>query len=260
MTTVLGVSSAPRLPAPERRRLTGNRFVDALPRDAAEQIGRLANLRVYSEGTVLGVAGGPITEVCFPIAGTISHLEDMSDGESLEVVSVGCDGVSQFEIVLGEPTAQYRRLAPVPVSAFVLSAPAMLDLAARWPEVRALAARYAVSVMRAAGLAGACARHDRIEPRLAAWLLGVFDYAQTPALSITHDRIAALLGVRRAGITDAFAALTRAGAVRVARHHITIADVAALERSACACRSEARAALEAAYDAGRPRLERARHA
>lgn len=255
------MSSVPRLPAPERRRLTGNRFVDALPRDAAEQIGRLANLRVYSEGTVLSLAGAPITDVCFPIAGTISHLEDMSDGESLEVVSVGCDGVSQFEVVLGEPTAQYRRVAPVPVSAFVLSAHAMLDLAARWPEVRALAARYAVAVMRAAGLSGACARHDRIEPRLAAWLLGVFDYAQTPTLSITHDRIAALLGVRRAGITDAFAALTRAGAVRVARHHITIADVATLETLACGCRSEARAALEAVYDAtGRTRSERARHA
>jgi len=241
------VSRVLRMP-PEGRRLTGNRFVDALPREAADQIGRMANLRVYGEGAELGTAGARIAEVCFPIAGAIAHIEEMYDGETLEVLTVGSQGVSQFELILGEPRAQYRRIAPVPVSAFVLSAHTMLDLAERWPEVRALAARYAVAVIRAAGLAGACARHDRIEARLAGWLLGVHDYAQTPALSITHDRIAALLGVRRAGITDAFSALTRAGAVRVARQHITIADLAVLERFACGCRREAKAALDAVYE------------
>ena len=94
---------------PERRP-AGNRFVDVLSADVAAALTRAADLRVLPGGTVLARRGDPIRELYFPVSGAIAHLEEHADGRSAEVASIGSEGISGFEALLGEPRARALRL------------------------------------------------------------------------------------------------------------------------------------------------------
>ena len=71
---------------------------------------------------------------------------------------------------------------------------------------------------------------SRIEERLARWLLMAHDRIDGDQMRLTHEFLSAMLGVRRAGVTEALGALQDAGLVRSHRGVISILDRAGLER------------------------------
>ena len=54
-------------------------------------------------------------------------------------------------------------------------------------------------------------------------------------LSLTHQLVANLLGVRREGVTAAALKLRQEGVIRYSRGHITVLDRPRLEARACEC-------------------------
>ena len=78
------------------------------------------------------------------------------------------------------------------------------------------------------------ARHE-LQERLSRWLLLTHDRLDDDVIPVTHDLLSMMLGVRRAGITEALASLEEAGAVRRTRGAIEIADRSVLEQRACEC-------------------------
>ena len=54
-------------------------------------------------------------------------------------------------------------------------------------------------------------------------------------LPLTQEFLAAILGVRRSGISETAAELQRSGLIRYRRGEITIIDRAGLEKIACEC-------------------------
>jgi len=66
-------------------------------------------------------------------------------------------------------------------------------------------------------------------------LLTALDRAGTDRLPLTHEFIAMMLGVRRAGVTVAAQSLQSAGLIQYAHGRVTIADREGLESAACEC-------------------------
>lgn len=71
--------------------------------------------------------------------------------------------------------------------------------------------------------------------RLAKWLLMCADRAQSKELALTHEFIAAMLAVRRPGVSEAAYQLKEAGLISYKRGNVTIVDRAGLERLSCEC-------------------------
>ena len=81
----------------------------------------------------------------------------------------------------------------------------------------------------------ACSQHHDVEQRLARLLLTLSHYAGSRDLLMVHESMAALLGVRRAGITVAASNLQMAGLIGYRRGRISIRDRRCLEKRSCEC-------------------------
>jgi len=86
---------------------------------------------------------------------------------------------------------------------------------------------FLLQVMRAAQVNA----RATLEARLARWLLMMHDRVDGDDLQLTHDRLAAMLGVRRAGVSVAAKKLERAGIILLRRGSIVIQDRKRLEES-----------------------------
>ena len=83
------------------------------------------------------------------------------------------------------------------------------------------------------GVAACNARHV-LPARCAHWLLRLHAYLGD-ALPVTHEFLASVLGVRRAGVTVTLQGLQRRGAIRQQRGSIVITDLDQLKQTACSC-------------------------
>jgi Mn-dependent DtxR family transcriptional regulator len=61
---------------------------------------------------------------------------------------------------------------------------------------------------------------------------------------LTHEFLAAMLGVRRASVTVAAGMLQQAGLIRYSRGHVTVLDADRLEQASCECYRVVRAQHE----------------
>ncbi len=81
----------------------------------------------------------------------------------------------------------------------------------------------------------ACSQHHSLEQRLARWLLTMHGYAGTRELVMDHQSIAAMLGVRRVGVSETAHRFRTTGLIDYRRGRIAILDAPGLEKRACEC-------------------------
>ena len=97
------------------------------------------------------------------------------------------------------------------------------------PSLHRLLLRYAHALnIQTSGTAFANANHT-LEMRLARWLLMCHDRVDGDDIEITHEFMAMMLGVRRAGVTTALHVLEGNGLIRSTRGLVTVLDRAKLE-------------------------------
>ena len=91
--------------------------------------------------------------------------------------------------------------------------------------------RYAHAFMMQTTQTALANGRSKIEERLARWLLMAADRTDDSALPLTHELLATMLGVRRAGVTVALQGLERTGLISHRRGVIAILDREALEEN-----------------------------
>jgi CRP-like cAMP-binding protein len=81
----------------------------------------------------------------------------------------------------------------------------------------------------------ACNQLHQIEQRLARWLLECRDRIGPDGMGVSHEFVAQMLGVRRAGVTEALTGLEGRGLVERGRKALRVTDPDGLGRASCEC-------------------------
>jgi hypothetical protein len=185
---------------------------------------------------ILIEAGEPVSHVYFPTASFISQIAPVNgNDEGLEVALVGDEGMFGLQVGLGVDVSHVRGLVQGAGPALRMGAKAFATQLDGSAALRKLIARYTFVVMKQIVQTAACTRYHVIEQRLARWLLMTADRAHSQSFDITQAFLAAMLGVRRVGVTTAAAGLSARGLIRYSRGHIVVLDRKGLERAACTC-------------------------
>jgi CRP-like cAMP-binding protein len=158
---------------------------------------------------------------------------------------VGREGCFGATLALGVNSAPLQALVQGSGTAWRISAAALRAQLLLSVPLRRQLQRYLFVVMEQMGSSAACLRFHLIGPRLARWLLMSEDRAHAEHFHVTHEFLAAMLGVRRVGVTVAASQLQRRGLIRYRRGELTVVDRAGLEASACPCYERQRLAYAA---------------
>jgi CRP-like cAMP-binding protein len=76
-------------------------------------------------------------------------------------------------------------------------------------------------------------RFHLVDARLARWILMTRDRAGSNEFHLTHEFMADMLGVRRAGVSGAAKALEKLKLIRYSRGHVRIPDEFGLQAASC---------------------------
>jgi CRP-like cAMP-binding protein len=213
----------------------GNALLAALPRK--DRLHLIAGCEEVSLvlSDVLFEARDRIRNVHFPVSGFISLLTPVDPSTRLEVGLVGDEGMLGTPLVLGVAVSPLQALVQGAGTALRMDAAPFRRELARSAALQQVLDRYLFVRMSQLGQAAGCTRFHLVEARLARWLLMTRDRAHSNRFHITHEFLATMLGVRRAGVTKAASTLQKHRLIRYSRGDIDVLDAVGLEKAACSC-------------------------
>jgi CRP-like cAMP-binding protein len=234
MTTSQDYIAVGKQLAGEPRGAGRNRLLDALPSADVERLAPLLEAVPLREAMTIYEADTPLTHVYFVRSGIVSLVSEMSEG-TVEVGTIGREGMTGIPLVLGATTMATRAFVQVPGDALRMRAEDLLRTMQESPKFERLLRRYALALVDQAAQQAACNRLHTLEERCARWLLMTHDRVDGDVLLLKQQFLAEMLGVHRPAVTLAAGALQKAGMIRYTRGKVTVVDRQALERASCEC-------------------------
>ena len=172
--------------------------------------------------------------VHFPTTSIISFLTELSDGTGMEVGLVGYEGMAGVSAILG---GTETKLATVQAQgeAVAMAADVLREEFHRGGAFQVALLRYTHALISQISQSAVCAVRHSVEARLSRWLLMYHDRLERDDFELTHEFMAAMLGVRRASISEVAMRLQEKGFLIYERGHIRIIDRQGMERFVCEC-------------------------
>ncbi len=188
-------------------------------------------------------SGEPITHVHFIERGCASVITLTPEGAAVEVGTIGNEGLVGTPILLASDSAPSNCEMQVPGDGWRMPAGALAGAMGQSDALRTRLLRFAQAHFNQVAQSAACNRLHSLEERCARWLLMTRDRTGE-SFGLTHEYLAIMLGVRRAGVTVALGTLQQAGLIRATRGNIAIVDPEGLEEASCGCYRVVRAEFD----------------
>ena len=241
--------------APEGTRI-GNDLLAALLASQYRHLLPKLERVTLRRGEVVYRADQDIEEVFFPEEAVVAMVDTMADKRTVEVGIIGREGIVGINIFLGGAVTPDKAVVQMAGGAYRMKAKDLRKEVRFGSPLQRLLLEYTRTFIAVISQSVACSQHHSTERRLARWLLTMSDYARSRELLMDHKSIAAMLGVRRVGVTEAAGALQGAGLIRYRRGRISILDKRRLEKRTCECYGFIRLQYRKLHDALRPLLPR----
>jgi CRP-like cAMP-binding protein len=204
----------------------------------------------FRKGTVIYAQGSRPVGLYFIESGLVSRSVFTREHAPFEIALEGKDGVLGLGVVFGLDSVIHQTTALTPVVALMLDVQAALPLLAERAFFRGVLLRHAHKLTAHMSHLTVCNTKHALQERVPRWLLAASERTGNDVIPITHDLIAALLGVRRPGVTEVLTKLEEDQIISKARGAVRILDAKRLALQSCGCErlieeSEARLATPA---------------
>jgi CRP-like cAMP-binding protein len=212
-----------------------NQILAGLPSVEQDRLRPLLTPVELQPYTVVFEAGQAAPFVLFVDQGMISVVSNMEDGSTIEVATIGNEGIAGLGVIFGVETIRYRHNVQVAGRARRISMPALAAELTQDRHLRRALFRYSAAFVTQLMQGVACNGLHSVEQRCCRWLLTTQDRVGSHELNITHDFLAQMLGVRRASVTEVLRPLQQQGMISARRGQVTILDPKRLAVSSCEC-------------------------
>ena len=175
----------------------------------------------------------PITHVYFPEGGLGSVVAVLPHMGRTEVGIFGREGVSATCLLLGTDRSPHETFMQVGGSTGLrIDTDRYLAAVAQSATLQSMLLRYVQTTLVQTAQSIATNAHQRVEARLARWLLMAHDRLDGDELALTHEFLAMMIAAERSGVTVTLHVLEGAGMIRSTRGRVTIRDRDQLEELA----------------------------
>jgi CRP-like cAMP-binding protein len=210
----------------------GNRLLQTLSSSDIELLAphlRTVVLRVPQD---LEMPNRGISEVYFPDTGIASVVALNPDGKRVEVGVIGSEGMSGAAVILGNAQSPHSTYIQIAGRGMRISAGNLRDAMLASASLRALLLLYVQTFMMQTAHTAVANARATLPQRLARWLLMAHDRVAHDKLALTHEFLSLMMGVRRAGVTEALHELGRLKLTKATRGEITILNRRGIEKVA----------------------------
>lgn len=219
----------------------GNNLLRALRSDDAAILTPLLESWSGVCGDVLHEPGDSVRYVYFPCGGSmISYFVPLDDGRVIETAVIGREGAAGGIVSQGRLPA-YARAEVQFAGPFLRGDLTHIDKAKQASiTLRHLFDRYADCLMAQIFQAVSCNAAHTIEQRAAKWLLAAMDRTGSPEFPLTHEQLAAMLGVGRSYISRVIGAFKERDILGASRGKMVVKNPVHLQAIACSCNASVR--------------------
>lgn len=178
--------------------------------------------------------------IYFPVDSMVSLLYALESGATTQVSLVGKEGLVGIASFMGGESTPNRAVVVSAGRAYRLLAQRLKDEFERHGETMQLLLRYTQSLLTDVAQTAACNRRHSIGQQVCRWLLLALDRLPNNRLTLSHETIAYMLGVRRESVTEAAGDLLKCGVIEYRHGHITVLNRSKLLQRSCECYSVVR--------------------
>ncbi len=176
-----------------------------------------------------------IDYIYFPITSIIAVINHLDDGPAPEVATIGNDGIVGIDALIGAESQTRKYIVQSAGTAYRIQADLIRKIFDEDADFRDKLLKYINTLFAQAAQIAVCNRFHTIDQQLCRFLLSSIDRWDSHRISLTHQRVANLLGVRRPSVSEASAKLAHAGYIHYQRGCVTILNKTGLEQQACEC-------------------------
>lgn len=212
-----------------------NLWLRQLPSGDRARLSRAAELRPFARGEVLCEAGESADAVWLPLEGVVGLAVVLDDGRTVDSALIGREGLVGVTCGPMNGRAASRAVARADGAAACIPAAAFGEALERSVRLREALARFTEGLFAQVQQTAACNAQHSLEARLARRILELQDRVEAARLELAQHDLATMLGVRRAGVSEATTLIERRGLIRRGRGWVAVADRKGLEGLACGC-------------------------
>jgi CRP-like cAMP-binding protein len=215
------------------QRLRANAILAKLPEGEFGKISERVELIELDLREQVYQPGQAIHQVYFPTSAVFSLMAVGDEQASVEVATVGVEGMVGLPLFLGANTTPHAGFCQI------LRAALRAD-----GQLHRLLNRFVHATIVQIAQNIVCNNSHSVEQRAARWLLTTRDRVNGDQFPLTQEFLAQMLGVRRPTVSDTAGRLQDRGLIQYRRGIITILDRAGLEALACPCYQVVRAEFD----------------
>jgi CRP-like cAMP-binding protein len=173
-----------------------------------------------------------IDDVYFMRDGIASVVAVQSDGTRSEIGLIGSEGMTGAAVVLGNTRSPNSTYIQAAGTGDRMSSDQLRKAMQDSKSLRSTLLSFVQSFMVQTAHTAVSNSHAKVPERLARWLLMAHDRLDGNTLPLTHEFLSLMLGVRRAGVTEALKSLRQKKLIKTSPGKIEVLNRKGIERIA----------------------------